>query len=231
MKYGSFPEPFLSQSETDSNRWRKQYVSLVLIDDVRQIGDVKDISSMQLLIELLRKRVGSPLSLNSIAGDLEVSTNTVKRYIELLEQMYVVFRVNPYHKNIARAILKEPKIYFYDIGLVIGDDGVRFENLMALHLLKHLHFLEDTKGVETKLHYIRDRQRHEVDFYYCEKEEDEGTLLEVKLTKNKPDRNLIYFHERLGKKATQVVLNIQRELQYGNIKIVPAATFLNFLAC
>ena len=230
MRLGCFPEPFLSQSETEARRWRKSYLSLAMTQDVVQLADVKDLGSLQLLVDLLRTMVGSPVSYSSIARDIKIAPNTVKRYVEILENMYLIFRVTPYHKNIARAILKEPKIYFFDTGLVKGDDGRKFENLIALHLLKHNHFLEDTKGFDVKLHYIRDRQGHEVDFY-CQCNDEDGKLIEVKLSAVTPDKNLAYFKKRLGLESMQVVLNINRTLQYGEIKCIPAKTFLNSLAC
>lgn len=230
MRFGNFPEPFLSQTETDAKRWRKSYTSLVMTQDVVQIADIKDLSSLQLLVDLLRSRVGSPVSFNSIARDLAISPNTVKRYIEILEHMYLIFRITPYHRNIARAILKEPKIYFFDIGLVIGDDGKKFENLIAFHLLKHLHYLEDTMGADIELHYIRDRQGHEIDFYYkCE--DAPAQLVEVKLSDTALAKNLSYFNKRLNLESTQVVLNLNKVLQYGKIKCIPAESFLNLLAC
>ena len=86
---------------------------------------------MRMFVELLRERVGSPLSLASIARDLQISPTTLARYLEILESLHVVFVVRPYHRNIARALLKEPKVYLHDTGLVRGDDGARFENACA----------------------------------------------------------------------------------------------------
>ena len=63
---------------------------------------------------------------------------TVKKYIQILEALYIVFIVTPFSKNIARSLLKEPKIYFFDTGLVNGNDGSRLENLTALCLLKQI---------------------------------------------------------------------------------------------
>lgn len=236
LEYGSFPEPFLAQSATHARRWRRQYLTLVVTQDILQLEDVKHVSSLEILVDLLRHRVGSPLSFNSLARDLEVSPHTVKRYLEILERLYVIFRVTPYHRNVARAILKEPKVYFFDTGLVIGDRGARLENLVALHLLKHLHFLEDTQGVETRLHYVRDRQGHEADFLWQvisdESSPPETSLLEVKLNDEQPSRSLRYFAEQLGmEKAVQVTLGAAQPQQFGPIHVVPATDYLLALSC
>ena len=84
----------------------------------------------------MRQRVGSPLSYASLARDVGCAPNTIKRHIEIFEALYIIFRVTPYHRNIARSIHKEAKIYFYDSGMVVGNEGVRFENLVAISLLK-----------------------------------------------------------------------------------------------
>jgi hypothetical protein len=100
---------------------------------------------------MLKKRVGSPLSYRSLAEDLQVSPNTVRNYIDILASLYIIFLVRPYHRNISRSIQKEPKLYFYDPGVVSGDYGIKLENAVAVSLLKHAHFLQDTKGKNVEL--------------------------------------------------------------------------------
>ena len=84
--------------------------------------------------------MGSPVSYSSLAGNLQCSDKTIKRWLTILENMYVIFRVPPFHKNVARAILKSPKYYFYDTGQIDGDAGTKMENLVACALLKEIHF-------------------------------------------------------------------------------------------
>ena len=90
---------------------------------------------MRVFVDLLRERVGSPLSLASIARDLAVSPTTLRRYLDILQALFIVFVIHPWHRNIARALLQVPKVYFYDTGLVRGDEGLRFENAVAGMLL------------------------------------------------------------------------------------------------
>jgi len=156
---GGFPEPLLSGRERTAKRWRKNYLDRIIKEEVREITALQHINKLLLMFELLRPRVGSPLSYSSLARDIQVSVDTIKNWLAVLEALYLIFKVIPYHKNISRAILKEPKFYFYDTGLVIGDTGTRFENLTAVSLLKHLHFLEDSEGCETKLHYIKNKEQ------------------------------------------------------------------------
>ena len=231
LRLGSFPEPFLSGSEASAKRWRKNYLDLVTTQDIVQLEDVKNLSSLRLLVDLLRERVGSPVSFKSLAEDLSISPHTVRRYVEILESAYLIFRVTPFHRNIARAISKEPKIYFFDVGLVQGGDGARLENLVALHLLKHLHFLEDTTGADTALHYIRDRSGREVDFYVRADTTEPAQLVEVKSSDHSLSKNVAYFQQRLALPAIQVVAELRRSLQQQNIRSLPLANFLSSLSC
>ena len=91
------------------------------------LSAVRNIQAIETLIELLRSRVGSPVSANSLARDLQKSRNTVQHWLGLLEDLYVIFRISPYHRNVARSLLKEPKYYFYDNAMVRGEPGVRLE--------------------------------------------------------------------------------------------------------
>ena len=123
---------------------------------------------MRLFVQMLRERIGSPVSLASIARDLQISPTTLGRYLQILETLHIVFLVRPFHHNIARALLKEPKVYFYDTGLVIGDDGTRFENACATMLYAQIKLMREALGTETSLHYIRNKEGREIDFVICD---------------------------------------------------------------
>ena len=108
------------------------------------------------------------MSLASIARDLQVSPTTLARYLEILETLHVVFVVQPFHRNVARALLKEPKIYFHDTGLVEGGDGPRCENACASMLHAAVQARRDAEGLDARLQYIRDKDGREIDFAVCE---------------------------------------------------------------
>ena len=141
LERGGFPEPCLADKTEDADRWRRQYFTDLIREDVLEFSRLQEINTMRLFVELLRERVGSPLSLASIARDLAVSPTTLKRYLDILQALYIVFAVPPWHRNLARAILQTPKVYFFDTGLVRGDEGMRLENAVATMLLKQVHFL------------------------------------------------------------------------------------------
>lgn len=226
MVLGGFPEPFLSQSEEAAKRWRKQHLDRIIREDIQDIEPIRDISSLLLLVDLLRERVGSSISYTSLAEDIQVSPMTIKHWIQVLEHMYVVFVVTPYHKNLARAILKEPKVYFYDTGAVTGDPGAKLENLVALCLRKWLHYLEDAKGNDVQLCYIRDKEKREVDFLVKIDNKIEH-LIEVKTSDAEPSKSLFYFHNKLKPKETiQLVQNIERTKTSHGLIITSAADWL-----
>jgi predicted AAA+ superfamily ATPase len=228
-RFGGFPEPFLSGSETEAARWRKQYYTDLIREDILEFSRIHEIKSIRLLVELLRERIGSPLSYKSIAEDLQIAPNTVRKYVEILESLCIIFLIRPFHANIARAVLREPKVYFFDSGYVKGDDGLKLENTCAVCLLKHVQYLEDTAGENVSLCYVRTRDGKEVDFALC-KEDRIVSLIEVKLTDNKPSSSLLYFHKRMPDAASlQIVQNLRQEESMAGVSVVSAGSWLSKL--
>jgi predicted AAA+ superfamily ATPase len=222
---GGFPEPFLALDPLDCARWRNQYLDGLIRTDILDFENVHDFKAIQLVLELLRRRVGSPISYTSIAEDAHISPNTVKRYIEIFESLYIVFRITPFSKNIARSLQKEPKIYFYDNGLVVGEEGIIFENFVAISLLKQTWAITDYQGQPTTLNYLRTQDGKEVDF--CLVQNDEPALMiEAKTSESKADRNLTYFNSRYGLPGIQLVRYLRQEWQKENVAVLLAEKFL-----
>jgi predicted AAA+ superfamily ATPase len=208
---GGFPEPFLKGSEAYYQRWRRGHLDIILRQDLMDLQAIRDIQAIETLVQLLKKRVGSGISYAALARDLERDTNTIKRWLQLLENLYVIFRVTPYHHNIARALLKEPKYYFFDIAQA-EDEGARLENLVALSLLKELHYLEDTLGDTTHLHYLRTKDGKELDFVISMNGEITH-LIEVKTTDDQPAKAFQHFAPAFKNSVRQIQLvkNCKRE--------------------
>lgn len=229
MLLGGFPEPFLKGSEIFAKRWRKSHLDTIIREDLLDLEKVRDIKSIELLIDLLRTRVASTVSYSSLAEDLQVSTPTVKHWLSILESLYVVFAVRPYHKNIARSILKETKYYFYDTGAVVGDTGAKLENLAACAFLKELHFLEDTTGSRVALHYLRDKEKREVDFLLLA-DDKPFYLVEVKVSDDAFSPSLFRYHNFFpSAKAVQMVLNLRKPKTKKDVEMISAANFLEGL--
>ena len=228
MNRGGFPEAYLSDNDVDASRWRQQYVNSLLTGDAPEFTEIQNIHALRLIFNLLRERVGSPISYQSISEDVAISPNTVKRYIEILESLYIVFRVTPFSTNIARSLKKEPKIYFFDTALVKGDAGAKLENLVGLCLLKHAYAKNDLQAEDYQLHYIKTKEGHEVDFILA-KEDKVETLIEVKYANEKIPKNLISFQEKYEIPAVLLVKELKQEYSAGNIIVRRAEKFLSEL--
>jgi uncharacterized protein len=228
MMRGGFPEPFSAEDPVDADRWRMQYIDGLIRTDVLDFERIHDFRAIQLVLELLRRRVGSPISYLSIAEDVHISPNTVKKYIEIFEELYIVFRATPFSKNIARSLLKEPKIYFYDTGMVIGGEGARFENLIAQSLHKHVCALQDYKGESWQLNYLRTKDGDEVDFCLV-RDDHADCIIEAKLSDTSLPSALKSFHKRYGMRASLVVKELKREQEIDGISVESASNFLSNL--
>lgn len=227
MKVGGFPEPFIDNcSERTARRWRKERFDLILREDIRDLEKVNEIQNISLLVDLLKARVGSLIVISNLARDLQVAPNTVKRWIEILERMYLVFVVRPYTDKLTRSISKPFKVYFFDNADVEGDEGAVFENLVATHLLKKIQFSEDYFGYRQELFFIRDREGREVDFAITKDKKIES-LIEVKLSDDQISKNLTYYCEKLRPlQGLQLVANIKREYTYNKLQVLSAAHYL-----
>ncbi len=226
LKRGGFPEPCLAATDEEADRWRSEYFSDLVREDVLEFSRLQEITTMRLFAELLRERVGSPLSLASMGRDLAISPNTLRKYLEILEALFIVFIVRPWHRNIARATLQAPKVYFYDTGLVRGDAGVQFENFMACSMLKHVEWQQDALGKEIGLHYIRTKDGAEVDFAVSEGKQLID-LVECKLGDDKPHRALMRFaSEWPDARASKVLRDLDTPMDIGPIQIRAAAGWL-----
>jgi len=225
---GGFPEPYLAEESLEADRWRLQYIDGLIRVDILDFDKIHDLRAMQLTLDLLRQRVGSPLSYTSLAQDINCAPNTVRKYVEILEALFIIFRIPPFHRNIARSLLKEPKVYFYDTGLVQGDEGIRFENMVALSLLKHLNAIEDYQGKRAELRYLRTKEKKEVDFALVIDNEP-VTLIEAKQSETDISPSLRYFHQKYGIPAIQLVRYLRQERMVDGIELRRAFDYLRGL--
>jgi predicted AAA+ superfamily ATPase len=203
LKFGGFPEPFLAGNERTLRRWQKERFERVFREDIRDAEMVRALSEVEILGGMLPERVGSPLSMNSLSRDLEVSPKTVKLWIELLCRNYYLFRVPPYSRRLARALKKESKYYLWDWSEAPAT-GARFENMVAAHLLKLCHYCHDVFGYTVELFYLRDLDKREADFLVTW-ERTPWLMVECKTTPGGSLTHLHYFAERLGVKERYVV--------------------------
>ncbi len=226
MQMGGFPELFLAGSEREARRWRMQYRTRILYDDLTSLENVKDVGLLELLSNRLPDLTGSPLSINAIREDLQVSHKTAARWLDILENLYMIFRIYPFGKPEIRAVKKEAKHYHFD-WMLIEDEAIRFENLVAVHLLKWAHFQEDYEGIKTELRFFRNREGKEVDFVLIQKKSP-IMFVESKLRNRKPEPALRYLKKRFpDTKAVQVSLYGDDDVTTKDgIRLVSANKFL-----
>jgi len=189
---------------------------------------IQNLKAIRLIFELLRERVGSPISFSSLAEDVAISPNTVKKYIQILEALYIIFRVTPFSHNIARSLLKEPKIYFFDTGLVKGNDGIKFENFVATCLLKHVFAKIDYQAQDYTLKYLHTKERHEVDFVLVHNKHIEK-MIEVKNANHDISPGLNFFYKKYHHPAFQIVKELKHEKVKNGIEVLKGLHFLQSL--
>ncbi|MBU0992323.1 MAG: ATP-binding protein [Proteobacteria bacterium] len=227
MALGGFPEPFLENDAREARRWRRERFDRVLREDVRDLEPVRNIQLLSLFLDALRQRVGGLVVLSNLANEIEISPKTAKSWLEILERMYLVFSVRPFTRSLSRAVVKPPKVYFFDNADVIGNEGMRFENLVASALLKRIHFLEDRDGFRCELRYIRDKEGREVDFAIL-KEGVLEELIEVKYSDEEISKSLIYYSNRLKpKKTTQILARLKRPFHQNGVTVTDALTYFD----
>lgn len=163
LALGGFPEPYFLDSELEAKRWSTNYRSLLVNQESSSIEIISDLSKLELLSLRLPELVGFPLSLNALREDLQIAHKTVSRWMDILENIYMIYRLSPFGSPLIRAVKKEQKHYHYDWTLV-QDMAARFENMIASHLLKWVHYQRDFFGEEMELRYFRDTDGREVDF-------------------------------------------------------------------
>ena len=194
LTLGGFPEPFLCGSETEAHRWTREYRERFIREEIAGLERVEDLGNLELLITRLPELVGSPLSINALREDLRVSHKTISNWLQILERLYLIFRIPPFGAPRIRAVRKEQKHYHFDWSL-IAESPVRYENLVASHLLKWTHFVQDTQGRDVELRYFRDVDRREVDFVITENRKP-IRMIECKWSDSPVDKGLRYLKAR-----------------------------------
>ncbi len=229
LTLGGFPEPYWGGSDVEARRWSRDYRTRLIREDVAGLERLQDLGHLELLMLRLPDLTGSPLSINAIREDLQVAHKTVANWLDILERLYAIFRLSPFGAPRIRAVKKEQKHYHWDWTLV-ASPGVRFENLVASHLLKWVHFRQDTEGADLELRYFRDHDRREVDFVVVEGRAP-VLMVECKLDEAAVDPGLRYLKAKFPTcEAWQIHARGAKDYQTAEgIRVAPAMTWLRTL--
>jgi predicted AAA+ superfamily ATPase len=198
-----FPEPYLSRKAETYRRWSNTYSHQLIREDIRDIVDIRSIMDVETLYLLLPSKIGSPLSVQSLANDLKVSYNTVRNWLDVFERFFLVFSLPTWAEKITRAIQKERKIYLWDIPR-IKELSARFENMVALELYRAVSLWNDMGYGNFSLHFIKNKEKQEVDFLLANNKEP-FLLIEAKMTDEQPSKSLLIFQRALNVPAVQLI--------------------------
>lgn len=229
LKLGGFPEPFFSGSEREARRWSREYRDRLVREEVTSLERVADLGKLELLALRLPDLVGSPLSVNALREDLQVSHKALEGWVEIFERLEVVYRLPPFGAPKIRAVKKAQKHYQVDWSLV-PNEAARFENLLAGHLRKWVEYQQDVEGRDIELRYFRDLDGREVDFVVC----DRGVpmwFIEAKWSDDAVSPALKYLHQRFPEaQCWQLSATGARDDQTPDgIRVAPALKFLHTL--
>ncbi len=228
MKYGGFPEPFVRKNMRTLRRFHNERKEKLIKEDIRDIENVRDLSALQILADILPEKVGSLFSLNSLREDLQVTHRTISLWVDILERFYYHFRLYPYQTSLIKSLRKEPKIFLWDWSEV-KDEGAKFENLIASHLLKFSHIYHDVEGYNIGLKFLRDIEGREVDFLITI-DDKPWFAVEVKSSNLKVSNHLKYFKNKLNIPFSfQVVNKPDVDFIKDDIRVISAEKFLTGL--
>lgn len=235
-RFGGFPEPFSRASVRFYNRWAGLRMEQMFREDLRDLTRVQEIDQLLALSQVLRTQAGALANYSSLAADVAVSVDTIRRWLTTLESVYFSFRVRPWFRNVAKSLRKQPKVYPWDWSLV-EDEGARIECFAASHLLKAVHWWTDLGLGTFELFYIRDTLKREVDFLIA-KDAKPWIIIEVKKSAKEPISSALrHFAAQLAvPHAFQAVMDMEPILENcfadtapGRVWRVPLRTLLSQL--
>jgi len=231
-EHGGFPEPFLRREARFTRRWRSLRLAQLSREDMRDVTSVRDLGTIETLMELLAERAAQQLVYSNLAAEVQASADSIRRWTDLLARMNYGFAVRPWFHNVAKSLRKEPKWFLRDWSGV-ADEGARAENFVACHLLKAVETWTDLGFGSFELRYLRDKQKREVDFLVV-RDRKPWFLVETKLSDKALSPSLGYFQTQLkAPHAFQAVINLPFEavdcFSASRPVVVPARTLLSQL--
>jgi uncharacterized protein len=182
--------------------------------DVRQLINLKDVVIFEQFIKLCAGRIGQLLNINNLANELGYSTHTIKHWLSILEASFIIFRLQPFHQNISKRLIKSPKLYFTDVGFATylldienttqlashPSRGNLFENMVILEWMKHRY----NQGLLPHMYFYRDNHQHEVDLII--QSANQWIPVEIKISKTfteKFTKGVTYFQQLLPEQVSQ----------------------------
>jgi predicted AAA+ superfamily ATPase len=233
FQFGGFPDPFVHKAPEYSNLWQSTRLKQLIFEDIQSVAQIHDIQIIEVLAKMLKYQTGGLLNKSNLAKKIQVTVQTVSRWIDTLERLYYCFRIKPFHANVTRSLIKEPKIFLWDWSQV-EEEGARFENMMAVSLLKFVNFWTEQGIARFDLYYLRDIDKKEVDFVVT-KNNTPYLMVEAKLSSTTISPHISHFQKQINPIwSLQSVYNMNYIPQScfkedKQIYVVPARTLLSQL--
>lgn len=207
LTYGGYPEPYLKGNKRFAVQWNTLRKQQLFREDIRDLAQIQDLAHLEMLAQLLQHQTGQLVNYVKLANVARVSVDTVRRWMNTLESFYYCFTIKPWFKNVKRSLLKGPKVFLWDWSL-IQDEGARFENFVASHLLKAVQFWTDHGFGDFGLYFLRDKEKREVDFLIT-RDNKPWFMVEAKKSSNHSiSSSLHYFQQQIYvEHAFQIVMD------------------------
>lgn len=196
LQFGGFPEPYLQANPSFYQRWSNLRYEQLFREDLRDLSKIQEITRLELLAKLLSYQIGSTTKYSELAKKIRSTEPTVRKWVNILKNVYYCFSLSPWHKNITRSLIKEPKYYLWDWS-TIEDEGAKIENFTASHLYKAVQFWTDIGLGKYELYYLRDKDKREVDFLITKNEKPWIMVEAKKSSKAKINPHLEHFNQQL----------------------------------
>lgn len=219
--------------------WYPNYIRTYIDRDVRQIKNITELNIFERFMQLLAGRNAQELNLSALAVETGVDIKTIQSWISILESSFIIFLLRPHFKNFKKTLVKRPKLYFYDTGLVCSLLGITNESQLSIHplrgsLFESLIVSEFVKkrtntGRSINLYYWRDKTGHEIDIII----DNAGKLTPVEIKSGKTInteffKNLLYWNTLSGEKKGYLIYSGEEEQHWSNgIEVINWRTFIN----
>ena len=211
MKYGGYPRIVLEESEQKKQTLLSQIINTYIKKDIRDIGNIRNISGFNKLLEILAAQSGQLLNVSKLSNTLDMNRETVQEYLDLLENTFIIKRITPFHKNIRSELSKNPKIFLSDTGMMHLLWLKEFPKIILGNVFETFVFLELMKA-GAKINFWRTTNKQEIDFIVKNKQIH---AIESKLNfQNANTKTLNYFAEKYNAKKTIIGLEGKKKGKY-----------------
>lgn len=198
IRFGGYPEIVLEQNEERKKLYLSQIINTYIRKDIRDIGNIRNISSFNKLLEILASQSGQLLNMLELSNTLQIDKKTATEYVDLLENTFIIKRIRPFHKNLRSELTKNPKVFFLDTGMLHLLWLKEFPKTILGNVFETFVFLELIKQ-NKQIYFWRTTNKQEIDFVLSEKELH---AIEAKYQFKEEDTNsLKFFREKYNAKT------------------------------